>query len=71
MRVVFPSPLDARWKLTPMARDTDVSERSLASLWRGPLAGGRSLDGWLKDITNDPHVVKALRVANLPKEEST
>ena|GEM_PF-5690621 len=54
-----------------MARDTDVSERSLASLWRGPLAGGRSLDGWLKDITNDPHVVKALRVANLPKEEST
>jgi hypothetical protein len=93
-----------------MARDTDVGGRSIASLWRGPIAGGRSLDGWfderterllkaiahkpvrlaitllifksdaqylaehlrrLKDITNDPRVVEALRVANLPKEELT
>ena len=31
-----------------MARDTDVGGGSLAGLWRRPLAGGRSIDGWLE-----------------------
>ena len=30
-----------------MAHDTDVGARWRASLWRRPLAGGRSLDSWL------------------------
>jgi hypothetical protein len=34
-----------------MARDTDVGGGSLAGLWRRPLAGGRSLDGWLEERT--------------------
>ena len=34
-----------------MARDTEVGGRSIGSLWRGPLAGGRSLDGWLDERT--------------------
>jgi hypothetical protein len=34
-----------------MARDTDVGGGSLAGLWRRPLAGGRSIDGWLDQRT--------------------
>jgi len=34
-----------------MARDTDVGGGSLAGLWRRPLAGGRSIDGWLETQT--------------------
>jgi hypothetical protein len=34
-----------------MARDTDVGGRSIASLWRGPIAGERSLDGWFDERT--------------------
>ena len=34
-----------------MARDTDVGSRSIGSLWRGPIASGRSLDGWFDERT--------------------
>ena len=34
-----------------MARDMDVGGRSIASLWRAPLAGGRSLDSWFDERT--------------------
>ena len=34
-----------------MARGTDVGGGSLAGLWRRPLAGGRSIDGWLETQT--------------------
>lgn len=34
-----------------MARDTEVRERSITALWRAPIAGGRSLDGWLEERT--------------------
>ena len=32
-----------------MARDTDAGGGPLAGLWRRPLAGGRSIDGWLEE----------------------
>ncbi len=34
-----------------MARDTDVGGGSLSGLWRRPLAGGRSIDGWMDEKT--------------------
>lgn len=34
-----------------MARDTDAGGGPPAGLWRRPLAGGRSLDGWLEERT--------------------
>jgi len=60
-----------------MARDTDVGGGSLSGLWRRPLAGGRSIDGWMDEtterllhVTNDPRVAAALREANLPLKEN-
>ena len=34
-----------------MARGTDVGGGLLAGLWQRPLAGGRSIDGWLEERT--------------------
>jgi hypothetical protein len=34
-----------------MAHDTDVGGRSIAALWRAPIAGGRSLDSWFDERT--------------------
>jgi len=34
-----------------MARGTDVGGGTLAELWRRPLAGGRTIDGWLEGRT--------------------
>ncbi len=34
-----------------MARETDVGDGSLSGLWRRPLAGGRSIDGWMDEKT--------------------
>jgi voltage-gated potassium channel len=34
-----------------MARSTDVGGGPLSNLWRRPLAGGRTLDGWLEQRT--------------------
>jgi hypothetical protein len=34
-----------------MARDTDVGSHPIAQLWRAPIAGGRSLDGWFDERT--------------------
>ncbi|MDQ3723584.1 MAG: potassium channel family protein [Actinomycetota bacterium] len=34
-----------------MAHDTDVGGGSLSDLWRRPLAGGRSIDGWFDERT--------------------
>ena len=60
-----------------MARDTDVGGGSLSGLRRRPLAGDRSIDGWMDEnterllhVTNDPRVVAALREANLPPKEN-
>jgi hypothetical protein len=61
-----------------MARDTDVGSSVITRSRRGPIAGGRARDSWcdepaqrrLQDVRNDPRVVGAPRVANLPKEES-
>jgi voltage-gated potassium channel len=34
-----------------MARDTDVGGSAISALWRRPLAGGRSIDGWMEERT--------------------
>ena len=51
MNARFPSALDRRGTLLRMARGTDVGGGAISGLWRRPLAGGRSIDGWLETQT--------------------